>query len=181
MGAADQRKHAPRLKACRLAEVDLESVFCQELAKNVVSPAEAHHLHWIGAWPRSRRRRRAARRSASCRIPNVAASGPRSVRRGHGLHIAPSLPKPPAFPQWQDAPEIVQAGEATVFEVTVRYESATQIRDVAQKTAFLHVLGRFEYVDVFQQTHERAFVFVYDVDAETFHPPVDALGYNYET
>jgi hypothetical protein len=35
-------------------------------------------------------------------------------------------------------------------------------------------------MDVFDNVHERAFVFAYDADASTFHPPKDAPGYNYE-
>ena len=119
------------------------------------------------------------------RIEFEAANRGRSVaavtRTAETVYFLPSLPQPPIGPPWKESPEVVQVGEPVVVELVVESVNPDQAKGIKDGTHLLHVVGRIEYSDVFKETHVRGYAFTYDEKGQTFHPPKNAPGYNFET
>jgi hypothetical protein len=93
--------------------------------------------------------------------------------------ILPALTQPPIFPDWIDASEVMQVGDEVGIEFVIQSVTPEDSKALAAREALIHVVGRIEYVDVFNSNHVRAYAFAFD--GERHFMPVDAPGYNFET
>jgi len=114
-------------------------------------------------------------------LANRGRSAARILRSANNTLFLQTVSQPPMALNWEDAPEIVQAGDQLVRENQIHSLPADQVAALGAKTLFITIVGGIEYLDIFNKVHVRRYAFMWDGEARFVPPYGEDKGYNDET